>query len=165
MKNLNWGLGIAMLLAASTAWGGQLVPISGTFQKGPANPARTKFNGPLPNVMQIRNETADGSVQGGAFTGSASYQNNEEAINLKQMSGTFHMIITIDTENGSVLTLGLDGKTSGFDPATFMVQVSGNWRVVSATGPDSGMHGEGTFSGSEFFVDGSTTGSFTGTVH
>jgi hypothetical protein len=159
-SNRNWGM--ALLLAASTAWAGAPVPVSGTFAKGPAIPNRVFQSGP---ILQIRGETGIGSVTGGLLTGSADYLNDVESINLNRLTGGFHMEITIQTTNGSVVVLGLDGKTNGANPVTGTVQVAGNWRLLSAEGPDAGLHGEGTFTGVENFADGSTTGNFIGGLH
>lgn len=154
-----WGWGAAALaLTASLAWA---VPgaVGGTFHKGPSIGGRQNLAGP---VLQIRDELGTGDVVGGLFTGTAKYTIREEIINFAGTIGTLHARIVISKENGSVIEVGLDGITVGADAAAQTVTVQGSWRVLSATGPDAGLQGNGTFTGTENFVTGETSGTFTG---
>ena len=61
------------------------------------------------------------------------------------------------------------GVLTGAAPTAETAIVSGTWRVISATGPDAGLHGEGHFTGVEVFKFGphlgETEGVFSGLVH
>ncbi len=162
---------VAMLMVFSGSVtaeaGGPPVPISGTFSKGPAVGGIDKFVGP--NVLQVRGEQGFGVITGGVLTGFAVFTFNEEIVNFAGQVGTFHADVVITKDNGSTITLELAGFTSGAAPTAETVIVSGTWRVISASGPDAGLQGEGHFTGVEVFQFGphlgETEGAFSGLVH
>ena len=160
---------ILMVFSGSVAAeaAGPPVPISGTFSKGPAVGGVDRFVGP--NVLQVRGEQGFGTITGGVLTGSAVFTFDEEIVNVAGQVGTFHAHVVITKDNGSTITLELAGFTSGAAPTAETAIVSGTWRVISATGPDAGLHGEGHFTGVEVFKFGphlgETEGVFSGLVH
>jgi hypothetical protein len=137
--------------------------ITGTFSKGPAVGGTQRFIGP--NLLLIRGETGFGAITGGVLTGSAVYKFKEELIDFAAQIGTFDLKIVITTAHGSVINLGLVGFISGVIPTAQNVMVHGTWVVLSASGPDSGLHGEGQFTGTENFETGETQGTFVGLIH
>jgi len=137
--------------------------ISGTFSKGPSIGGTDRFAGS--NVLQIRGEQGLGSVMGGILTGPAVYLFNEEIINFQGQIGTVHGTVTISKNDGSIIVLGLSGFTSGASPTAQTVTVHGSWVVLSASGPASGLQGEGQFTADENFITGETEGVFSGRVH
>jgi len=116
-------------------------------------------------VLQIRGERGLGNVTGGVLTGPAVYILNEEIINFTGQVGTFHAQVAITTNNGSSIILGFAGFTSGAAATAQTVTVRGSWVVLSASGPDSGVQGEGQFTGVENFQTGETQGVFSGLIH
>ena len=161
---------VALLILFSgsvpTEAAGPPVPITGTFFKGPAVGGIDTFVGP--NVLQVRGEQGFGTLTGGVLTGSAVYLFHEEIVNFAGQVGTFHLDIIITKDNGSVITLRGDGFTSGASPTATLVNISGNWRVISAAGPDAGLQGHGQFTGVEIFQGpllGQTEGAFSGVIH
>jgi len=160
MKNLGWALGCLVLSAGVVSAGGG--SLNGTFHKGAAIGGRYVFPG---QTIHITGEQAAGSVSGGPLTGSAQFATDEEILVVPSANGNFHMKMVVTTGNGSVVTVSLEGKTSGFSLSAQTVNVSGSWRVLSATGPDAGLRGEGSFTGLEDFNTGDTQGNFTGQLH
>jgi hypothetical protein len=50
-------------------------------------------------------------------------------------------------------------------PTSQTVTVNGSWTILSTSGPDTGLQGEGQFTGVENFQTGETQGAFSGLVH
>jgi hypothetical protein len=156
-------LTLACLLFLHTGAAAESVPISGTFFKGPIIGGTDRLAGR--HVLQVRGEQGLGSVTGGVLTGPALYTLNEEIINFAGQIGTFHAQVAITTNNGSSIILGFTGFTSGATPSAQTVTVRGSWVVLSASGPASGLQGEGQFTGVENFLTGETQGAFSGLIH
>jgi hypothetical protein len=142
-------------------------PISGTFVKGPAVGGVDTFV--APNVLQVRDELGYGTLTGGVLTGSAVYTFNEQMVNFTDQTGTLRGDVVITTANGSTITLGLTGFFSGVTPTAQTITITGSWAVLAASGPDSGLHGEGQFAGVIVFQSGpqfgQTQGVLSGLIH
>jgi hypothetical protein len=151
-------LTFACLLFLYVTAAAESVPISGTFFKGPIIGGTDRFVGHI--FLQVRGERGLGNVTGGVLTGPAVYILNEEIINFTGQIGTLHAQVAITTNNGSSIVLGFSGFTSGATPTAQTVTVRGSWVVLSASGPDSGLQGEGQFTGVENFLTGETQGQF-----
>ncbi len=141
---------------------GPPVPISGTFFKGPVVGGVDLFVG---DVLQVRGEEGFGSLTGGVLTGAAHYTIHEEIISFGGGIGTLHVTVEVTTGDGSVITLGLSGVTSGVSLTAPTVTVSGSWTIVSAVGPSAPLRGQGQFTGVEEFETGVTSGAFSGLIH
>ena len=137
--------------------------ITGTFTKGPAIGGTERFI--TPNVLLIVRERGLGHIAGGVLTGAAAYRFKEEILDFAAQIGTFDLTVTITKDNGSSITLGLVGFTTGVTPTATTVTVNGTWVVLSASGHDADLHGEGQFTGSENFLTGETEGTFVGLIH
>jgi hypothetical protein len=161
MKKASLTFACLLLLHATAAADPGL--ITGTFSKGPAVGGTQRFIGP--NLLLIRGEEGFGAITGGVLTGSAVYKFKEELVDFATQIGTFDLKITITTTIQSSITLGLVGFISGVVPTAKNVMVHGTWVVLSASGPDSGLHGEGQFTGTENFETGETQGTFVGLIH
>jgi hypothetical protein len=157
------GLAVGCLAFVAAAAPGPPTAISGTFFKGPAVGGRDRLAGQ--NVLQVRNETGFGSLEGGVLTGAAEYTIDEEIVNFAGGIGTLHAHIALTRGDGSVITLHLSGFTSGVSPKAQTVTVTGSWVIVSVVGPAAPLHGEGQFTGIENFQTGETNGAFSGVIH
>jgi len=137
--------------------------IAGTFFKGPAIGGRDRFAGQ--NVLQVRGEQGLGNVTGGdVLTGPATYTIKEEIVSFVGEIGALHATVAITRNDGSHIVLGLSGFTSGATFTAQTVTVRGSWVVLSASGPASGLQGEGQFTGEEDFQTGVTQGVFSGRI-
>jgi hypothetical protein len=155
-------LGTVLLLYAAAAAEPEPGLITGTFSKGPAVGGTEQFIGP--NVLLVLGEKGFGQITGGVLTGSAVYKFKEEILDFAAQIGTFEIHLIITKANGSSITLGLVGFTSGVTPTAQTVTVNGTWVVLSDSGHDSKLHGEGQFTGSENFLTGETQGTFIGLI-
>jgi len=157
--------GLLFLHTAAAAAGP--TAISGTLFKGPAVGGVDTFV--APNVLQVRDELGYGTVTGGVLTGSAVYTLSEQMVNFTAQTGTLQGEVVITTANASRITLGLRGFFGGVTPTAQTITITGSWAVLSVSGPDAGLHGEGQFTGVVVFRSGpqfgETQGVFSGLIH
>jgi len=158
---------IVVNLSAQAVYADTPQPISGTLFKGPAVGGISVFVSP--SVLQVRDEVGYGTVTGGVLTGSAVYTFNEQVINFVHQSGTLHGQVVITTTSGSTITLGLTGVFSGVTPTAPTIAITGTWVVLSVSGPDARLQGQGQFTAVVIFQQGphfgETQGAFSGLIH
>jgi hypothetical protein len=157
---------IVVSLPAQAVYADTPRPISGTLFKGPAVAGVQRFVSR--NVLQIRDEVGHGTVTGGVLTGSAVYTFGEQMLNFAQQSGTLQGRVVITTASASTITLGLTGVFSGVTPGVETITITGTWMVLSVSGPDEGLRGQGQFTAVVIFEPGpqfgEAQGAFSGLI-